>query len=69
MTNLVKSTHIEIPDREKGGKERKNNYIYKLFHCTVGPMSKPFHSPHWLCNQNATRLKMCKYSLLRSRTI
>ena len=43
VTNLVRSTQLEIPDREKREIERKGNFIidlqcYKLFHCTVGPM-------------------------------
>ena len=27
VTNPVRSTHLEIPDREKGGIERKSNFI------------------------------------------
>ena len=27
VMNLVRSTHLEIPDREKGGIERKGNLI------------------------------------------
>ena len=27
MTNLVRSTQLEIPDREKGGIERKGNIV------------------------------------------
>ena len=43
VTNLVRSTQLEIPDREKRGIERKCNFMidlrcYKLFHWTVGPM-------------------------------
>ena len=43
MTNLVRSTYLEIPARERGGIERKGNFIidlrfYKLFQCSVGPM-------------------------------
>ena len=46
MTNLIRSTQLEKPDREKRGIERKCNFIidlrcYKLFHCTVGLMIEP----------------------------
>ena len=64
MTNLVWSTYLEIPDREKGGIERKGNFI-NYFIVPVGPMMSASKRPEYLTNISSAAVFVTNFSILK----